>query len=123
MNKWKRLRRQTLGTVPTEASINLQAPETAPLRKNAKVNVRTKPLNFKVSEKFYWELKNLALRKKCLMVEILEKAVANYQKNDKCSQCLKKGSKMNSCEECGKDFCVECLTYYGELGFCLKCRK
>jgi hypothetical protein len=61
------------------------------------------------------------------MVEILEKAVANYQKSDKCPQCLKKGSEMDACDECDKDFCVECLTYCeeagGELAFCSKCKK
>lgn len=122
MNKWKKLRRQSLGAIPTEASPNLQAPEVAP-RKKREINVRTKPLNFKVSEKFYWQLKNLALRKKCLMVEILEKAVASYQKSDECcSQCFKKGLEIDSCEECGKDFCVECLIYYEELAFCKKCK-
>jgi hypothetical protein len=121
MNKWKKLRRQSLGAIPTESSSNLQAPEIAP-RQKKEINIRTKPLNFKVSEKFYWELKNLALRKKCLMVEVLEKAVADYQESDKCPQCFKKGSEMDACDECGKDFCVECLTYYGELGFCEKCK-
>ena len=53
MNKWNKLRKQNLGVIPQEASQNLQAPETSPLRKNMKVNFRTKPLNFKVSEEFY----------------------------------------------------------------------
>jgi len=45
-------RKQNLGEIPQEASTNLQAPETAPTRLN-KINIRTKPLNFKVSEEFY----------------------------------------------------------------------
>ena len=52
MNKWNKLRKQNLGQIPQEASPNLQAPETAPIRSN-KVNIGTKPLNFKVSEEFY----------------------------------------------------------------------
>jgi len=53
MNKWKKLRKQNLGQIPQEASANLNAPETAPSRSTNKVNIRTKPLNFKVSEEFY----------------------------------------------------------------------
>ena len=84
MNKWKRLRKQSLGKIPTEASQNLQAPETAPLRKNVKENIRTKPLNFKVSEEFYWKLKELALKEKLLMVEVVEKSLECYKQH--CSE-------------------------------------
>lgn len=84
MNKWKKIRKQNLGQIPTEASINLTAPENAPLRKNDKVNIRTKPLNFKVSEEFYWQLKDLALKEKSLMVELLEKSLECYKQH--CSE-------------------------------------
>jgi hypothetical protein len=84
MNKWKNIRRSNLGEIPQEASANLKAPEIAPSRKeNQETNKRIKPLGFKVSEEFFWELKQLALREKCLMVEIIEKAVENYKKKIK----------------------------------------
>ena len=79
MNKWNKLRKQNLGAVPQEASQNLQAPETAPFRSTNKINIRTKPLNFKVSEEFYWQLKDLAVKEKKLMVEIVERAVESYR--------------------------------------------
>ncbi|RHZ35872.1 hypothetical protein [endosymbiont GvMRE of Glomus versiforme] len=78
MNKWNKLRRQNLGTIPQEASSNLTAPETAPFRKR-EINKRTKPLNFKVSEEFYWQLKDLALKQKCLMVEVVERSLEFYK--------------------------------------------
>lgn len=78
MNKWNKLRKQNLGAIPQEASANLNAPELAPSRSN-KINIRTKPLNFKVSEEFYWQLKDLALKEKSLMVEIVEKSLVFYQ--------------------------------------------
>lgn len=84
MNKWqKKFRRGNLGEIPQEASTNLNAPELAPSRKeNQEPNKRVKPLGFKVSEEFFWELKQLALQEKCLMVEIIEKAVDDYKKNN-----------------------------------------
>ena len=75
MNKWNKLRKQNLGQIPQEASANLQAPETAPSRSTNKINIRTKPLNFKVSEEFYWQLKDLAVKEKKLMVEVVERAI------------------------------------------------
>lgn len=80
MNKWNKLRKQNLGEIPQEASSNLQAPEIAPARLTNKINIRTKPLNFKVSEEFYWQLKDLAVKEKRLMVEVVERAVENYRK-------------------------------------------
>ena len=82
MNKWNKLRKQNLGQIPQEASPNLNAPETAPSRSTNKVNIRTKPLNFKVSEEFYWQLKDLALKERSLMVEVVERAIADYQKRE-----------------------------------------
>jgi len=43
MNKWKKIRKRSLGEIPKEASDNLQAPETAPARSSGKINIRTKP--------------------------------------------------------------------------------
>ena len=84
MNKWKKIRKRSLGEIPKEASDNLQAPETAPARSSGKINIRTKPLNFKVSEEFYWQLKDLALKEKSLMVELLEKSLECYKQH--CSE-------------------------------------
>ena len=83
-NKWKKLRKQNLGQIPQEASANLNAPEIAPSRSTNKINIRTKPLNFKVSEEFYWQLKDLALKEKSLMVELLEKSLECYKQH--CSE-------------------------------------
>lgn len=49
------------------------------------------------------------------------------KENSKCPQCFKliSESETDNCEKCGKSFCVECLTYYGnnsELAFCAKCQ-
>jgi hypothetical protein len=41
-----------------------------------------------------------------------------------CPQCLKSFPKEETdhCEKCGQRFCSECLTGYGELVFCEKCK-
>ena len=49
----------------------------------------------------------------------------NEKEKVKCSQCLKitLKSETDSCENCNKIFCSECLTYYGEnseMAFCGK---
>ena len=46
-------------------------------------------------------------------------------KRIKCPQCLKLVSEneTDNCDSCGKEFCLECLTYYEELGFCRNCEK
>jgi len=81
MNKWNKLKRKGLGEIPQQASNNLTAPETAPSQKeNHEPNKRLKPLGLKVSEEFFWSLKELALQEKCLMVEIIEKSVEEYKK-------------------------------------------
>ena len=84
-DKWKKkFRRGNLGEIPQQASNNLTAPELAPLRKeNHEPNKRVKPIGFKVSEEFFWELKQLALQEKCLMVEIIEKSVEDYKNKKK----------------------------------------
>lgn len=42
-----------------------------------------KQLNFKVSEDFYWKLKNFATTKRCKMVDVLERAFNFYQNQEK----------------------------------------
>ncbi|CAG8592286.1 8701_t:CDS:2 [Diversispora eburnea] len=64
-----------------EISENIKAPETAPSDK--RITGRTKQLNFKVREEFYWKLKNIAVEEKCLMVEILEKSLESYEREKK----------------------------------------
>ena len=41
--------------------------------KDKRITGRTKQLNLRVKEKTYWKLKELALKNKCLMTEMLEK--------------------------------------------------
>ena len=50
------------------------------------------------------------------------------KENSKCSQCFKLVSEKetDACENCNKNFCTKCLTYYGEnseMTFCSKCEK
>ncbi|CAG8678188.1 10704_t:CDS:1, partial [Ambispora gerdemannii] len=61
-----------------EVSENIKASETAPSDK--RISGRTKQLNFKVREEFYWKLKNMAVEEKCMMVEVLEKSLEGYEK-------------------------------------------
>jgi hypothetical protein len=74
-------KRKIFGEIPQEISENMKAPETAPSDK--RVSGRTKQLNFKVREEFYWQLKNQAVEEKCMMVEVLEKALECYNKHRK----------------------------------------
>ena len=74
-------KRKIFGEIPQEISQNIQAPETAPSDK--RISCRTKQLNFKVREEFYWKLKNIAVAEKCLMVEVLEKSLEGYEKQRK----------------------------------------
>lgn len=74
-------KRKIFGEIPQEISANLQAPEIAPSDK--RFTGRTKQLNFKVREEFYWHLKNRAVEEKCMLVEILEKALECYEKHRK----------------------------------------
>lgn len=66
-----------LGEAPTEASQNLSAPELAPSDK--RITGRTKPLSLKAKPEFHRELKKLAVEENCLMIEVLEKALASYK--------------------------------------------
>jgi hypothetical protein len=74
-------KRKIFGKIPQEISQNIQAPETAPSDK--RISGRIKQLNFKVREEFYWQLKNRAVEEKCMMVEILEKALESYEREKK----------------------------------------
>lgn len=44
-----------------------------------RISGRTRQLNLKVSEETYWRLKELALKNKCLMTEVLEKILEDYK--------------------------------------------
>lgn len=72
---------EVLGEAPQEASPNLQAPETSPYDK--RITGRTKPLSLKAKPEFHKELKKLAMEEKCLMIEVLEKALQCYEKHRK----------------------------------------
>ena len=74
-------KRKIFGEIPQEVSENLQAPETAPSDK--RISGRIKQLNFKVREEFYWQLKNRAMEERCMMVEVLERALECYEKHRK----------------------------------------
>ena len=84
MTDWKKIKKKNLGEIPHEASTNLQIPATTSFvsleRKTKLPTERTKPLGLKVREEFYWQLKELALKEKCLLVEVLERALACYQR-------------------------------------------
>lgn len=80
-NDWDKIKKKSLGEVPQEPSQNLQAPELAPSDK--RITGRIKQLNLKVKEQTYWKLKEFALKEKCLMTEILEKALICYDKHHK----------------------------------------
>jgi len=78
MNNWNKIKkRKTLGEFPQEASQNLQAPETAPA--DRRISGRTKLLGLRAKPEFHHQLKKLAAEENCLMIEILEKALAEYQ--------------------------------------------
>ena len=81
VNDWNKIKKKSLGEIPQEASENIQAPELAP--SDGRITGRTKQLNLKVKEKTYWLLKEMALKEKKLMTEILEKSLENYSKNRK----------------------------------------
>lgn len=115
--------------MPQEASENLKAPELAP--RDKRFNGRTKKIGFTCYPEFYQELRKLAFEENCKQIEILEKALAEYQKqksSGKCPQCRKLIPRGESerCDKCGKKFCADCLTYCGansELVFCRDCEK
>lgn len=82
MNRKRSL--EILGEIPIEASQNLKAPETAP--SDQRFTGRTKPLSLKAKPEFHQELKMLAAKENCLMIEILEKALECYERERKFSK-------------------------------------
>jgi len=84
MTDWKKIKKKSLGEIPQTASTNLQIPATTLFpnqeKKAKELTTRTKPLGLKVREEFYWQLKELALKEKCLLVEVLEKALEYYRR-------------------------------------------
>jgi len=81
VNDWNKIKKKSLGEIPQEASENIQAPELAP--SDGRITGRTKQLNLKVKEETYWLLKEMSLKEKKLMTEILEKSLENYSKHRK----------------------------------------
>ena len=70
-------KRKVLAQPPSQNNIN---PRVA---LDKRFTGRTKQLNFKVREEFYWKLKKMSVEEKCLMVEILEKSFEEYEKKKK----------------------------------------
>jgi len=137
-----RKKRKIFGEIPQEISQNIQAPETAPSDK--RISGRTKQLNFKVREEFYWQLKNKATEERCMMVEVLEKAFAEYERGrqEKSDKELEKYRKIIepkpkkvffhphqdfTCDKCGASFQDEtAYSYAASLGkftktYCSNC--
>jgi len=135
-------KRKAFGAIPQEISQNIQAPETAPSDK--RISGRTKQLNFKVREEFYWQLKNKATEERCMMVEVLEKAFAEYERGrqEKSDKELEKYRKIIepkpkkvffhphqdfTCDKCGASFQDEtAYSYAASLGkstktYCSNC--
>ena len=83
MNKWNKIKKKdlkSLGEAPQEASENLQAPETAPQDK--RFTGRTKKIGFTCYPEFYQNLRQLAFKENCKQIEILEKALEEYKRNN-----------------------------------------
>ena len=76
---FKNLENQTFGEVQ-EPRQNFQIFTTP---QDKRITGRTKQLNLRVKEKTYWKLKELALKNKCLMTEVLEKVLVVYEKHIK----------------------------------------
>jgi hypothetical protein len=72
---------KSLGEAPVEASDNIQAPELAPPQyKDRRFNGRSKKIGFTCYPEFYQELRELAFKKNCKQIEILEQALAEYKR-------------------------------------------
>jgi hypothetical protein len=70
-----------LGEIPQVASENLKSPETAPSDK--RISGRTEQLNLKASREFKKRLKIIAAEERCLMIEVMEKALESYERERK----------------------------------------
>lgn len=66
-----------MGEFPHEVSENIKASETAPA--DRRVSGRTKLLGLRAKPEFHHDLRKLAAEENCLMIEILEKALAEYK--------------------------------------------
>ena len=55
-------------------------------KRNKRISGRTKQLNFKVREEFYWQLKNRATEERCMMVEVLERSFETYDREKQKNQ-------------------------------------
>jgi len=112
-------KRKIFGEIPQEVSENIKAPETAPSDK--RISGRTKQLNFKVREEFYWKLKNRAMEERCMMVEVLERAFERYEREKqveaekelekyrkiiepKPKKIISHPNKIFDCDKCGASF-------------------
>lgn len=81
MDNWNKIKRKGLGEVPQTPSENIKSPETAPSDK--RISGRTEQMNLKVSKEFKKRLKIRAAVERCLMVEVLEKALEIYERQSK----------------------------------------
>ena len=83
MNKWNKVKKKdlkSLGEAPQEASQNISAPELAPQDK--RFTGRTKKIGFTCYPEFYQNLRQLAFKENCKQIEILEKALEEYKRNN-----------------------------------------
>jgi hypothetical protein len=110
-------KRKIFGEIPQEISVNLQAPELAPSDK--RITGRTKQLNFKVKEEFYWQLKNRAVEEKCMLVEVLERAFVEYQRQREEEHQYQSSSKEKTVQKSTQQ-----LNQFWKVNFiCDKCQK
>lgn len=68
--------------VPDQNDSNLDAPEIAPARKSRNKTGRTVPFATKVTAEFDEEFRTIAFFAKLKKVELLEKALEAYKKNN-----------------------------------------
>ena len=58
-------------------------------------NSRTKQLGLKVREDFYWKVKELALKRRCHIVELIEESVELFQIKERERERVKVAKKMS----------------------------
>jgi hypothetical protein len=109
-------KRKIFGEIPKEISTNLQAPELTPSDK--RFTGRTKQLNFKVREEFYWQLKNRAVEEKCMLVEVLERAFEEYEQKKQ----AKSGKKLKKYVETIKPKSKKMFSYPNKSFDCDNCK-
>lgn len=81
-SKIKQRKKSRFGKAPSpeDNNNNLDAPETAPVRKPRKKTGRTVPFATKVTSEFDEEFRRIAFFGKMKKVELLEKALEAYKK-------------------------------------------